>query len=593
MFKDQKQVIKRYKDILDTLGDAEQHYKTPKDVKKLVDFIKTCNIEIDEAEPLLQRIKSMKMQDDQMVKVLDGVTIRLNELSWEEIAVNLRGLLPKYRISNVLGRTPDSYSELESPIEFVSFNINADFDIQADSPGEPKPEVDKSIEQADTPHNQNCENNSTEDLQNTKRPEPIEKPVQRSSKRFREKDKVQENEVEEKVEFHSYVLQEINSLLLCIGVKSNLSLQNVDPNDTSVIKPLCVSDFYDCLSSWTNKHTEFLKQGQGSTSMKGYTDDFTQLTMLLRSGVFSGDVEPTESLSELEEKEVLEFIKFINEKRLHFHSTRFLLLKFLLEERLDGVCIVTDYFWSPALFEVVEIFSLAMETNLFELIEPTSNHQLISLGVSLYEIMINLLGTICNDIIARKSQGLKISELESQRNKLEKKIGKWQDMLLTKNLSERLKYRYQWTHFCYLQCTTDVTNKDLIKVMEIIEKGLSEIPDFGTISYSNHVNIPSLSLKTVQSQFSKIKMLRRFTIVEVENEEDLSHTDHIDHLYSILNNLGGEGADYESMLNFVNSSPFLMKLKLALENANELLYKQKRSRKISDLLFQLYKFLIR
>ena len=58
-------------------------------------------------------------------------------------------------------------------------------------------------------------------------------------------------------------------------------------------------------------------------------------------------------------------------------------------------------------------------------------------------------------------------------------------------------------------------------------------------------------------------MLRRFTTVDVENEEDdTTHRDYVQHLYCILNQIPGSGSDFNSMYEFVTTSPFLMKLKL-------------------------------
>ncbi|CDO92186.1 unnamed protein product [Kluyveromyces dobzhanskii CBS 2104] len=562
MFKDQKRVFKQYSRLLENLHDASRPHNIPKAVEDILKYIENCNVEEGQVEPLLKDIKAMKVEDDELVRDLDGNNINLNELSWEELGVSLRSLVPRTKVVNVLGRKSDTYSDLEAPIEFVSFSTDDLMekldDSSNESPGQSPEHFEDAVSVMPEPNTEIREERES----TVKRPESTDRP-QRSSKRFKEKEKVQDPIVEEQVSFHTHILDEINQVFRASQIEQQISIEEIDPNYTEKKPELCVSDFYDCLTSWTNKHTEFLKQGQENFSVKGSTDDFTQLTILLRSSMFSGDVEPTEALSEIEAEDVKQFILTVNDKKLHFHAVRFLFIEKLLKLRYSGVCLITDYFWSPALYEVVEFFSIGMESNLYQMIEPSTDETIVSIAVSIFEIMTNLMGTICNDIANKKAQGQKYNELESQRNKLERKVNRWYEMIWSKNLPPKLSLRFHWSHFSYLQCTTDVTNNNLITTIEEIEKDLAKYPDFGTVAYSNYTNISSLSLKTVQSQFSKIKMLRRFTIVDIENEEeDTTHKDYIEHLYCILNEIPCHGSDFESMQDFVNTSPFLMKLKL-------------------------------
>lgn len=564
MFKDQKRVFKQYSQLLKKLHVTSLPQNIPTAVEAVLNYIETCDVEEGQIEPLLKDIKAMKTEDDEILKELDGSNLNLNELSWEELGVSLRSLVPKTKVVNILGRKSDTYSDLEAPIEYVSFTTDEFMEKLSDSSNESPGHSPEHFEDAVSvmPETNNIEV-SVEREPSAKRQDSTDRPAQRSSKRFKEREKVQEPDVEQQVEFHTYIINEINQSLHVSGIEKDISIEELDPNNVAKRQELCMSDFYDCLTSWTNKHTEFLKQGQENFSVKGSTDDFTQLTMLLRSSMFSGDVEPTDSLSEIEAEDVRRFIRDVNDKKLHFHAVRFLFIKELLKLREDGTCLVTDYFWSPALYEVVEFFSMAIEVNLYQMIEPSTDESTVSIAVSIFEIMTNMMGNICNDLANKKAQGQKYNELESQRNKLQRKIVRWYEMLLSKPLSTKLKFRFQWSHFSCLQCTTDVTNSTLITTIEDIENSLKEFPDFGTVAYSNYNNISSLSLKTVQSQFSKIKMLRRFTIVDIENEdEDNTHKDYIEHLYCILNQIPCEGTDFQSLLSFVNTSPFLMKLKL-------------------------------
>lgn len=573
MFKGQKRIVKKYSELLKKLRDAGSRENIPSAINDVLNYIEHCDVGMKERDLLLKQIKTMKMEDDELIKNLDATSLPLYELSWEEIGSKLRSLIPRTKVTNILGRKSDTYSDLEAPLEYVYFSTDGAMEKTARSPADSAENLSDHYEDAistlpeTNASNAATPNNSdTSDTKqiSTRRAESNDRPTaQRSSKRFKEREKVQEPDVEELVEFHNRILANIDGVLKSYGVAEDLSVEAIDPNNISKQQELCMSDFYDCLSSWTNKHTEFLKQGQESFSLKSSTDDFTQLTILLRSSMFSGDVEPSDSLSEVEADDVTSFIKTVNEQKLHFHAVRFLLIEQLLSLRTDGRCMITDFFWSPSLYEAVEFFTIGMEFNLYEMISPSTDEKLLSIGISFFEIMINLMGSICNDISTKKTQGQKINELESQRNKLERKISRWHEMLSSKNLTQRLLYRFKWSNFCFLQSTTDVTNNNLITTMEEIEKGLSAIPDFGTIAYSNYNNISSLSLKTVQSQFSKIKMLRRFTTVDVENEEDdTTHRDYVQHLYCILNQIPGSGSDFNSMYEFVTTSPFLMKLKL-------------------------------
>lgn len=574
MFREQKQVLKKYSNLLDILNSNSLDTNVPENLTRLIQYIESSDMKIDEPNDVLRLIKDMKSEDDEMVRALDGLDIAITEVSWEEIAIAMRGVLPKYKVLNALGKIPDSYGEADGPIEYITFEVQHNNENKNDPSNEMSSESNQDqfgkttdgfqIHQSGGSDASVDKKTNDQPLNETKRNDSEERPTQRSSKRFKEKENPQENDAELLINFHTEFIEELRSLLSSVDLETDISLKNIDPDASDSKIPLFMSDFYDCLSSWTNKHTEFLKQGQAqnSNSSKGAPDDFTQLTMLLRSSMLFGDVEPTASLTEVEEKDVLAFIKEVNEKRLHFHAARLLFLKHMLSQGSDGKCLIIDYFWSPSLYETVEIFSLGMETSLFEVVETTTDISLISLAISIFEILVNLFGTFYNEILSKKSQGQKITDLENQKNKLERKILRWYHMLLNKDLSEEFSFRFEWVHFCYLQYIADITSPDILTTMENIEKGLANKVHFDTITFSNYANIPSLSIRTVKSQFSKIKMLRRFTIIETDDGKDSSNFDHVENLYCILNNFEASGSDYSAMLDFVDSSPFIMKLKL-------------------------------
>lgn len=104
---------------------------------------------------------------------------------------------------------------------------------------------------------------------NDKRPlDSVEgsKPLQRTSKRFKEKP--QPSNDYKFNDFHESFFEVINDISTAEGLNFTLSTERLAPQDLPQDEAVffAMSDFYDCLSSWTNKHSEFLNQSEAKNS---------------------------------------------------------------------------------------------------------------------------------------------------------------------------------------------------------------------------------------------------------------------------------------------------------------------------------------
>ena len=181
------------------------------------------------------------------------------------------------------------------------------------------------------------------------------------------------------------------------------------------------------------------------------------------------------------------FVKRVNEGNLHFQEVRLLLLNTLLSTDSDGRCLIIDTFWSPVLFKAVEFLIMSVESNLFSMIEA-DRAGLNFLGISIYEVLVNMIGNIYSNISSKKLQGQKVNELETQKNKLERKVNKWALLLEDSQLeSERSSYRFLWAKFCFLQYSTDILDQRLLTSIQEIERAIEQkVPDINVpVSYTH------------------------------------------------------------------------------------------------------------
>ncbi|SCU78876.1 LADA_0A08262g1_1 [Lachancea dasiensis] len=535
--------------------------------------------------PFLTQIKIMRGEDNTNLKSPNVVSVEINELSWEAIAESLTSALPKYKLSNFFSRISDPYNEAEEPIEHLKFKRKDNAEGQELNETE-QGSIDSNKKVLGSEVAADATPPPTTDVAETNR-QPIaeasgvkrlidsadggDKPLQRSSKRFKEKPIL--DTPLKSMDAHEYFFLVINDLAFTMGFDFNLSTERMSPSDLEEAAPefSAMSDFYDCLSSWTNKHSEFLNQTESKSSKNSESDveSLFQLNAVIRTSVLTGDSCPIESLTDLPSEEIQDFVNQVNKDGMHYQEVRLRLLNVLLSTDGDGRCLIIDTFWSPVLFKAVESLVMSIDSSIFSTLSERSE-ELMTLGLSIYEILVNMMGNIYGNISAKKLQGQKVNELETQKNKLERKISRWTLLLEnTKMDDERACFRYLWAKFCSLQYTMDITDDKLIDSLQDIERAIKSNAPAVNVPYSNFDTIPQLNLAAVQSQLSRLKIIRKITSIEnnaSEEHNDIATEQQID---SIRRALISDEPLVTSSLNedlsmeeFLRNSPFLLKVKL-------------------------------
>ncbi|CAR23025.1 Hir3p [Lachancea thermotolerans CBS 6340] len=531
-----------------------------------------------ELPPFLSRIQTMKLEDDLALREENEVSVVVNELSWEAVAEAVVSTLPKYKFSNFFSKISDPYNEAEEPIEkfkFVLNDLHNEVEVDVEEEHSEHGEQANLITEDDTKNVTAPEDTPGQEGINQKRPldaAEVNKPLQRMSKRFKEKPQVASDA--RIMDNHEKFLQVINDVALSTGYDLILTTDKLAPQDVPKEAPYfnAISDLYDCISSWTNKHSEFLNQTDTKNSKSSSTDveSTLQLNALIRTSVLAGDNAPIESLTDLPADDIQSFINRINKDSYHFQEVRLMLLDSLLSTDTDGRCLIIDTFWSPVLFKTVEFLVMSVETNLFNMI-GNAKSGLGSLGLSAYEILINMLGNIYSNISTKKLQGQKVNELETQKNKLERKISRWTLLLEELNFDdERSFYRFLWAKFCSLQYSTDITDGKLVLNLQEIESKIGKNGSRINVPYSNYSTIPHLNLKAVQSQLSRLKIIQKLTSIDVDvpqEDNDVATKQQMELIRKALVSdeyMNPETSSEEelSMESFLRNSPFLLKVKL-------------------------------
>lgn len=541
-------------------------------IRELKHFIQDKRFPEVNLVPVLSQIKDMKISDEHAMTELNVVEIVIDEVSWEGIAESLMAALPKFKSSNFFGRISDPYSEVDEPFENVKLVVN-DVEKPLDNEEVKEIEKDTAAKESAVSDPVNSSTISIPGLDSSKRNSDTQessRSVQRSSKRFKEKTQITDEP--EVMSVHQFFFEDLNHISAEVDSSIKFEVEKFSPEDTPRDSPIftALTDLYDCLSSWTNRHSEFLNQNESKQSSKSSgadTESIFQLNSLFRTSVLTNDSGPTQSLTDLPTQSVKNFISEMNARCSHFQEIRLNLLDNLLSTDANDFCLIVDTFWSPVLFKTIESFVLGIETNLYKMLDSKSVDS-ISFGLSVYEILVNMMGDIYTGISHKKLQGQKSNELETQRNKLERKVTKWCLFLESATLSLRSRFRFWWTKFCYLQYTTDITDNKLVDALIDIESGLKEGTDCIDISYANYSNIPRFNMKMVQNQLSRINMIRKVTTIDMNEgqKEDTTSEQQIEILREALTGEATEishlNDEEKSMVDFILNSPFLLKIKL-------------------------------
>lgn len=581
-----KEIVGQYQNLLkDIEGIGLSNSSTVEDLMSIKLETPTSTT----LNPMLANIKKMKTIDETTMKELDGFEIPLQESTWEAVAVSLRELVPHVKTSVLITKSVDPYSEVEFPIEAVKFVIK---EAEESAPVVEKTDdekEDQEVSKADSPSmtpDVPSANGKTGEIQaDTPATDanPKKRPtddaegqhfVQRSSKRFREKD-TETTEGENTLKVHLIFLGDLSLLLgqLKHTIPFNsedFSLEMPEPGTSEL---LVQYDFIECIKSWTSWHTDIYmnndsKSGDMASKGSNHTE-FLQVNTLLKSNVFGDKTNSLSDLSFLVEESVQPFLEETTSHGMHFQEVRFrLLLALLSQDKKSGKRLIVDWCWSSSLYETVEWIFFGIERSIHHfIVENPSKYPFLAL--SAYELMVNTMGSICEEIAAKKLHGNKAVDLNNQKNQLEKKIGRWHETLSQYPSDDKLWSLYfDWAHYCYLQYSCDIIDDRLLSALTVIERRLTDLGgDFQAI-FPNYRHIPPLHLSAIHSQSRKIKIVRKISVVEASGSEqkDEDTIQHINLLQQVLLlDLYPEGDKPESvveMLSFISNSPFLLKVKL-------------------------------
>lgn len=538
---------------------------------------------------ILAEIKKMKTIDEHTMKELDASQVSLQECSWEAIATSLKQLIPHIKTSILLTKSMDPYNEVEFPVEVVSFlitelekteSVSTQISVEREASEAPESTRDlsasesvvvapnESTEKTDevTPAEQGVKKRSVDDSEG-------QKFVQRSSKRFKEKD--QEASEEDALRVHIVFLSELSAMLSMLGYKVPYSIEDfsIGKVDLDIKDQLVHYDLIECLKSWNSWHTEIFMRndtGSGSKSSKNSDDgDFLQVNTLLRSNVFGDKIDAMENIPTLDDEGALSFIEEVNQHPMHFQEVRFrLLISLLSSEDNSAKRPIVDRSWSTTLYDATEWFLFGVERSLYRFVsDKIATHSYFALSV--HEVLVNMLGSVCEEIAAKKLHGNKSTDLHHQKNQLESKIEKWYGLLL-QHKSEDKKWLLflQWSHYCFLQYCCEIIDDRLLIALTSIENSLEDLQEPFHAIFPNYRHIPSLHLSAIHSQSRRIKIIRQISIVDSPGN-DLKDEDEQQNI-SVLRQVllldiypeRERPSDILEMLTFVSGSPFLLKVKL-------------------------------
>lgn len=521
--------------------------------------------------PVLSKIHDLKTEDESTMKQLDLYEIVLEEMTWESLLQSLKNAMPYTKASTLFGRNSDPYGEIEEPMEGIKFVIEKK-DIKEVAKEGGKINTSKEDTSANKIKDLNDMALQSDDTKTVKRSiddTDQQRPAHRSSKRFKERDSSESSL--DAFQTHKRFFADITELLNLLEYSLPLSLEdyNIDHfrDDSSLIM---YNDFFDCLISWNTWHTEIFSQYENKKNSKstGGIEEVLQLNSLLKSNIMEEKDSINFKVEELPNIYVHELIDELNRKTPHFHEVRFLIVFHLLEYREKSRLII-KYKWSPQLYKIFTWLLLGIESSLYEFIS-TNLSDYWSVGLSILEILVDTVGGICEEISSKKIQGNRASDLRTQRNKLEKKIVNWENLLKSASqpgMADGL-IQFKWISYCLLQFTSDITDKRLTESLTEILMMLSNCKL--NITYPNYMHIPSLNKIAVNSQLRKINMIKSITLVNIPDDEDKkdreeSDTDHIKLLNSVLHQSLYPQPEMnvdKEIVSFINSSPFLLKVNL-------------------------------
>lgn len=540
--------------------------------------------------PILDKIKKMKTEDENLMKSLDTFEIKIDELSWMSVVSSMADLLPYSKSSNLLGRNSDPYNEVDEPIEAIKFIVKegilpVENNIKESVPDSMVTATPESVDSETDSSSKNEEDTqkmeNTDERRNSKRLLEIDSAAsrisQRSSKRFKEKETVTEERPLLTLDDHNEFIEKYNILLSKLSYKvpfkiSDLSKYSVNSNDSL----FWYKDLSLCLEDWNSSYTDIFTQAEIPKKKEKHPtnankEQIIQLNTLLKTNILEGSNDAMNSVEKLTSKNLNKFINIVNSKTPHFNEVRFLLLQFLLDEN-EGQRIVANFTWPDKLVKTVTSLVLGIERNLFDFIMYNKDTYW-SFGLSILEILVNFLGDLCEDIQSIKPTSSRMGDLRSQKNKLERKIERWL-ILLDGNKNSDQALPLGWIRYSYIQMTNEITSKLLVTSLESLSKLIKNADTPIEIAYPNYRHISTLASNSVKSQLNKINIIQNISLHELsqnpaDDQEKIKqqNQEHMSVLENILvQSLSPKENIHESsdmeMVSFISESSFNLQAKL-------------------------------
>ncbi|QLG75089.1 hypothetical protein HG535_0H04160 [Zygotorulaspora mrakii] len=580
-----KEILKQYDDLLKSIrAPCFIQALEPNNVRQYFDPDKIVTRPLN---PILIKIKEMKTQDEQSMKELDMFDVTLKKNSWEAVAKCIKELTPHVKNSVMLTKSVDPYGEVEYSIEAVKFILSESTLLESEDEGTNEEDEKESTEKPQAIRSLKVEDSTEISVENkverrAENPSSNKRPLDdsinskiapRSSKRF--KDKEQEVHEDDSAKIVENFLFEISTLLSSLSMKipynkSTASAETLDSFDAECISSL---DLVKCLKGWSSWHTDLFIQNDfklgPSTSGRTGGIEVLQLNSLLKSNMLADSGVSVFNIQELQGNKIESFLESVNGRKMHFQEVRFRFLHALLSFNTDShERLIVDYSWSASLSKTVEWILLGLEPSMYEFM--TSNLEKYPfLALSVYEILVNRLGSTYEELEAKRVHGSKTNDLKSQRNHLGKKLIKWYSLLRKYSIFDpKWEIYLGWAHYCYLQYSCDIVDHRLLASLRDIESKLKLLKSNFFVAYPNYRHIPSLNPAAINSQIRKINIIKKISIVDASEEprENKEIAQNVEILQNVLlRTIYPEtkcSLDDQDMFTFICNSPFILKVKL-------------------------------
>lgn len=571
-------MLLKYQDLLNSIQDIQSQANNSiiLETKPGLLFKKDQRLINANFKETLSRIFKLKSEDEKAMKMLDVTKLEVNEMTWDCFAKTLKNQLPYVKMSTLLGRNSDPYNEIEYPIEGMIFTIKEPMKLENTLCMN---SVNKEIEDADTKNNliqlENSPDNTSGNessitvSSNThkRRVELIDAPPkQRSSKRVKTKEMQESQNVSSVSDilhktFSIQLESEITNIGCHVPIKyTDLSLKKNRENMSIAF----YDDLYECLKSWNSWHTEIFKKNDRNNNSFAEKDnlDIYKLNSLLSNELSEDTRKNPSELEPIPDNKLFDFITRINKKPLHFHQIRFMLIEYLLNLN-NATRYITTYLWSEDLYKIIQGMVLSIESNLYEYVVQDISKNWY-LGLSIYEILVNMIGQFTEDIVSKNCNKNKVSDLKTQRNKLEKKINRLYSLLASYNCTLEQNISLKWIYYTYLQYMNDVTGDVTINVLTEIIKLSSQLPNEIVIRYPNYTHVQTLDTKRIEIYLERINAIKRFTVINVEDSnQEIENVKNLEKILlhdvdSIIKPVKLE----TDMISFIQNAPLTLKIKL-------------------------------